>query len=226
MIMFHGTNLHFQTILYIAFYPANATKSLRYSIRKRRGQMGMLVKGKLTRTFGIHFSRNRTHDDSVLHPNVCCDWTCQLENRMPSRLRRVGRGGKKEEERENKKRSVPPSVRVKNWKEFLGWATKVKSRQQVESIRSWEHVVSLSLDSVQSFRIVVIDIGIFQSFGESSKNLDWLGLAELKRKLRFDRRVPFPVDTALKRDSCVRDELNTAVCKGERRPLERPLERH
>lgn len=85
---------------------------------------------------------------------------------------------------------------------------------------------SLSLDSVQSFRIVVIDIGIFQSFGESSKNLDWLGLAELKRKLRFDRRVPFPVDTALKRDSCVRDELNTAVCEGERRPLERPLERH
>lgn len=69
MIMFHGTNLHFQTILYIAFYPVNATKSLRYSIRKRRGQMGMLVKGKLTRTFGIRFSRNRTYDDSVLHPN-------------------------------------------------------------------------------------------------------------------------------------------------------------
>lgn len=83
MIMFHGTNLHFQTILYIAFYPANATKSLRYSIRKRRGQMGMLVKGKLTRTFGIHFSRNRTYDDYVSHPNVCSDRMCQPENRMP-----------------------------------------------------------------------------------------------------------------------------------------------
>lgn len=83
MIMFHGTNLHFQTILYIAFYPANATKSLRYSIRKRRGQMGMLVKGKLTRTFGIHFSRNRTYDDYVSYPNVCSDRMCQPENRMP-----------------------------------------------------------------------------------------------------------------------------------------------
>lgn len=227
MIMFHGTNLHFQTILYIAFYPANATKSLRYSIRKRRGQMGMLVKGKLTRTFGIHFSRNRTHDDSVLHPNVCCDWTCQLENRMPSRLRRVGRGGKKEKERENKKRSVPPSVRVKNWKEFLGWATKVKSRQQVESTRSWEHVVSLSLSG---FRPEFQNCSNrYRNFSKLRRKFEKLGLAwlaELKRKLRFDRRVPFSVDTALKRDSCVRDELNTAVCKGERRPLERPLERH
>lgn len=83
---------YFQTIL-SRICPSKRYKIPRAFNCKASTTQGPLIKGKLTRTFRIRFSWNRTYDVSVSTLNVCGDVMSATQARADTGTRRTDRKG-------------------------------------------------------------------------------------------------------------------------------------